>query len=88
MMQKVGDLGRLEQTALLEDAAGMFETNMNMLDMMRIALSAIEVLGTIDEYRAPADGMFTVQQDPWIMFVDWDAQLADLTNLSGEVPNE
>lgn len=78
MMQKVGDLGRLEQTALLEDAAGMFETNMNMLDMMRIALSAIEVLGTIDEYRAPADGMFTVQQDPWIMFVDWDAQLADL----------
>jgi len=78
LVKKVGDLGRLEQTALLEDSIGMFETNMNALDMMRIALSAVEVLGTVDEYRAPCDGMFTVQQDPWIMFVDWDAQIPDL----------
>ncbi len=78
LIQKVGELGRLEQTALLEDSIGMFETNMNPLDMMRIALSAVEVMGNIEEYRAPCDGMFTVQPDPWIMFVDWDQQISDL----------
>lgn len=78
LIKKVGEMGRLEQTALLEDSMGMFETNMNALDMMRIALAAIEVLGNVEEYRAPCDGMFTVQQDPWIMFVDWDQQIPDL----------
>ncbi|MBP5493100.1 MAG: LCP family protein [Clostridiales bacterium] len=77
LIKKVASLGRLEQTALLEDSAGMFETNMNAMDMMRVALSAIEVIDTIEEYRAPCDGMFTVQQNPWMMIVDWDAQLAD-----------
>lgn len=78
LITKVASLGRLEQTALLEDSAGMFETNMNAMDMMRIALSAIEVMDTIEEYRAPCDGMFKVQENPWMMLVDWDAQLDDL----------
>ena len=78
LMNKVAGFGRLEQAALIEDSAGMFETNMNAMDMMRVALAATEVLGDVKEYRAPADGMFYVQEDPWIMFVDWDKQLADL----------
>ena len=48
------------------------------MDMMRLTLSAIEVLDEVQEYRAPADGMFRVQEDPWIMLVDWDSQLEDL----------
>ena len=78
LINKVASYGRLEQTALLEDSAGMFETNMNAMDMMRIAISAMEVLDEVKQYRAPADGMFTVQEDPWIMHVDWDRQLEDL----------
>lgn len=78
LMKKVAGLGKLEQAALLEDSAGMFETNMNAMDMMRLTLSAIEVLDEVREYRAPADGMFRVQEDPWIMLVDWDSQLEDL----------
>ncbi len=78
LINKVASLGRLEQTALLEDAAGMFETNMNAMDMMRIAISTIEVLDEVKQYRAPSDGMFTVQEDPWIMLVDWEKQLEDL----------
>ncbi len=78
LMNKVASYGKLEQIALLEDSAGMFETNMNAMDMMRVALDAMDVLGNVKQYRAPADGMFTVQPDPWIMFVDWDRQLEDL----------
>ncbi|MBO4928645.1 MAG: LCP family protein [Clostridiales bacterium] len=78
LINKVASLGRLEQTALLEDSAGMFETNMTAMDMMRVAIAAMDVLGDVKQYRAPADGMFTVQEDPWIMLVDWDQQLADL----------
>ncbi|MBO7565303.1 MAG: LCP family protein [Clostridiales bacterium] len=78
LMNKVASYGRLEQTALLEDSAGMFETNMNAMDMMRVAISAMEVLGNVREYRAPSDGMFRVQENPWMMIVDWDAQLKDL----------
>lgn len=78
LMNKVAGFGRLEQAALIEDSAGMFETNMNAVDMMRLALNATGVLGEVKEYRAPADGMFYVQEDPWIMIVDWDKQLSDL----------
>lgn len=78
LMNKVANYGRLEQAALIEDSAGMFETNMNAMDMMRIALSASDVLGDVKEYRAPSDGMYYVQEDPWIMIVEWDRQLEDL----------
>ena len=52
--------------------------NMNSMDMMRIALDAVDVLGEVKEYRAPADGMFKVQSNPWMMIIDWDKQLPDL----------
>ena len=32
----------------------------------------------MSEYRVPADGMYTVQSDPWMMLVDWDQQLPEL----------
>ena len=78
LMHKVASYKKTAQIALLEDSAGMFETNMNAMDMMRVALDAVDVLGDVKEYRAPVDGMFKVQDNPWMMIVDWDSQLADL----------
>lgn len=78
LMNKVAGFGRLEQVALIEDSAGMFETNMNAMDMMRLALAATDVLDEVKEYRAPADGTFYVQDNPWMMIVDWDKQLTAL----------
>ena len=78
LMHKVASYGKVDQAALLEDSAGMFETNMTAMDIMRVALDAIDVLDNVKEYRAPADGMFRVQDNPWMMIVDWDTQLADL----------
>ena len=77
-MKKVASYGKVDQAALLEDSAGMFETNMTAMDIMRVALDAMDVLDNVKEYRAPADGMFRVQDNPWMMIVDWDTQLADL----------
>jgi hypothetical protein len=77
-MHKVASYGKLEKIALLEDSAGMFETNMNAMDMMRVAMDAVGVIDDTREYRAPADGMFRVQDNPWMMIVDWDKQLPDL----------
>ncbi len=78
LMHKVASYGKVDQAALLEDSAGMFETNMTAMDIMRVALDAIDVLDNVKEYRAPADGMFRVQDNPWMMIVDWDTQLEDL----------
>ena len=78
LMNKVASYGKLEKIALLEDSAGMFETNMNAMDIMRVAMDAIDVIDDTREYRAPADGMFRVQDNPWMMIVDWDQQLKDL----------
>jgi hypothetical protein len=77
-MHKVASYKWTAKIALLEDAAGMFETNMNSKDMMRLATDAVDVLGEVKEYRAPADGMFKVQDKPWMMIVDWSKQLPDL----------
>ncbi|HBZ77666.1 MAG TPA: hypothetical protein DEO39_03040, partial [Clostridiales bacterium] len=78
LMHKVASYKWTAKIALLEDAAGMFETNMNSKDMMRLATDAVDVLGEVKEYRAPADGMFKVQDNPWMMIVDWSKQLPDL----------
>ncbi|MBP5417540.1 MAG: LCP family protein [Clostridiales bacterium] len=78
LMHKVASYKWTAKIALLEDSAGMFETNMNSKDMMRLATDAVDVLGEVKEYRAPADGMFKVQDKPWMMIVDWNKQLPDL----------
>lgn len=78
LMQKVANMGRLDQMALLEDSAGMFETNMTSVDLMRVGLDAVDLLGTMKEYRVPVDGMYTVQSNPWMMLVDWERQLDEL----------
>ena len=73
LMHKVKDeFDFFEQAAILEDSAGMFETNLTASGIMSVALDALDALGNVKEYRAPADGMFTVQQNPWMMLVDWD----------------
>ncbi|MBR6254604.1 MAG: LCP family protein [Clostridiales bacterium] len=79
LMHKVKDeFDFFEQAAILEDSAGMFETNLTASGIMSVALDALDALGNVKEYRAPADGMFTVQQNPWMMLVDWDKQLKEL----------
>ena len=75
LISKVSSMSYLDQLAILEDSAGMFETNMTSMDLLRIATNAMGMADNIQQYRLPDDNMYTVQQDPWMMIVDWDAQL-------------
>ena len=78
LISKVASMSRLAQLALLEDSAGIFETNMQSMDLMRVGLNAVGGSDNIDEYRVPEDNMYSVQDNPWMMIVDMDAQLPAL----------
>jgi LCP family protein required for cell wall assembly len=78
LMQKVSLLGKGKQLAVLEDLAGLFETNMNSIDLIRVGTSGTELIKNMSEYRVPEDGLYSVQQSPWMMVVDWENQVAAL----------
>ena len=68
----------LEQMALVEDSTGMFETNMQTLDLARVGLDGMGGAHNIEEYRVPEDNLYTVQDNPWMMIVDMDTQVERL----------
>ena len=74
MMMKVKNMSYVSQLMLLNDSAGVFETNMVSLDLMRVATNALAGLDNVQEYRVPADGLYTVQNNPWMMIIDFASQ--------------
>lgn len=74
LINKITTLNRLQQLAVIEDSAGMFETNMQTLDLARIGANGVSA-GSIDEYRVPEDNLYRVQENPWMMIVDMDQQI-------------
>ncbi len=74
MMNKVANMTYIRQAQLLNDSAGVFETNMVSLDLMRVARNALAGIDNVQEYRVPADGLYTVQNNPWMMKIDFATQ--------------
>lgn len=78
LITSVRGMSRIDQLAMVEDSAGMFETNMQQLDLARVGFNAVGGSDDITEYRVPADNMYYVQDNPWMMVVDWNLQLPEL----------
>jgi len=78
LMKKVASENRLAQLALLEDCAGIFETNMTQADLLRLGTVGVSLVKNIVEYRIPDDGMYTVQENPWMEIIDWEQQIPRL----------
>ncbi|MCI1770008.1 MAG: LCP family protein [Mageeibacillus sp.] len=74
LMGEVADMSYFRQVQLLNDSAGVFETNMISLDLMRVAMNGLGGVHSIQEYRVPADGLYTVQSNPWMMKIDFTKQ--------------
>ena len=78
LMKKVNGMNYAGKLQLLNDSAGVFETNMKSVDIMRVALNCFECLDNLEEKRIPEDGLFEVQNNPWMMIIDFDAQKQSL----------
>lgn len=78
LMKKVSSMDTLGQLAIMEELAGMFETNMKSDDLTRLGFDGVSLSGQIVEYRVPADGMYTTQANPWMMILDWEKQIPAL----------
>ncbi len=78
MMKKINTMSYAKKLQLLNDSAGVFETNMTSVDIMRVALKCFDCLDNIEEHRIPDDGLYTVQNDPWMMKIDFAAQKQSL----------
>ncbi len=78
LMTKVSSMGTVDQIAVFEDMAGMFETNMQSDDLLRLGMTGSGLVGNKSEYRVPADGLFYTQPDPWMMILDWEKQIPEL----------
>lgn len=78
LIHQVSELSYIDQLAMVEDSAGMFETNMQQLDLARVGLNAVGGARNLTEYRVPEDNMYSVQNNPWMMVVDWNRQLPAL----------
>ena len=74
ILSELADITEIERHALVSDSQGMFETNMNSDDMRRV----VDLLATqgnqIDEYCVPEETLYTIQENPWIMIIDMEAQ--------------
>ena len=78
LMKKVKAMSYATKLQLLSDSAGVFETNMKSVDIMRVALDCFECLDNLEEKRIPEDGLYEVQNDPWMMRIDFAAQKQSL----------
>lgn len=78
LMKKVASQNKFAQLNILKDSAGVFETNMTQSDLLRLGTVGISLIKNIVEYRIPDDGLFTIQENPWMMIIDWDKQIPKL----------
>ena len=78
LMSKVGDMNIFKRLSLLKDGTSIIETNIESTDLLRIALNAMRGAGDVEEYRVPQDNMYTVQQNPWMMKIDFEKQNKEL----------
>ena len=78
LMGKVGDMNIFKRLSLLKDGTSIIETNIESADLLRIALNAMGGVKNVEEYRVPQDNMYTVQQNPWMMKIDFDKQNKEL----------
>ena len=78
LIHKVRGMSYLRQMALVEDSTGMFETNMQTMDIARVGTNGVAGSHDIEEYRVPEDNLYTVQSNPWMMIVDMETQVPKL----------
>lgn len=78
LMKKVASLNYLAQLNILKESAGVFETNMTQADLLRLGTTGIGLIKNIVEYRIPDDGLYSIQDNPWMMIISWDEQLQKL----------
>ena len=74
LMNKVNDMSYAAKLQLLNDSAGVFETNIQSVDIMRVAFNCFDCLDGLEEHRIPEDDLYYVQQDPWMMIIDFETQ--------------
>ncbi len=80
LIENVNDMSIIDKIGLLHDSAEVFETNMNANELIRLGFAVARGNGSMEEYRLPADNLYQVQQNPWMMIIDFDAQRAELQN--------
>ena len=78
LMKKVASQNKFAQLNILKDSAGVFETNMTQSDLLRLGTVGISLIKNIVEYRIPDDGLYTIQENPWMMIINWDKQVPKL----------
>ena len=78
LMKKVNEMSYAAKLQLLNDSAGVFETNMRSTDIMRVAFNCFDCIDHLEEHRIPDDGLYTIQNDPWMMKIDFAAQKQSL----------
>jgi len=78
LMKKVASMNTIQQLAFLKNSAGLFETNMTQADLFRLGTVGVSLVGHIVEYRIPDDNLYTIQEDPWMMLIDWEQQIPRL----------
>lgn len=74
LMGKVRGMSYAQKLQLLNDSAGVFETNMRSVDIMRVAVDCFECMDNLEEHRIPEDGLYEVQNNPWMMKIDFATQ--------------
>lgn len=79
LMKKVASQNKFAQLNILKKSAGVFETNMTQADLLRLGTVGISLIKNIVEYRIPDDGLYSIQENPWMMIINWDKQVPKLS---------
>jgi anionic cell wall polymer biosynthesis LytR-Cps2A-Psr (LCP) family protein len=70
LMKKVASQNYFTQLSILKKSAGVFETNMTQADLLRLGTTGISLIKNIVEYRIPDDGLYSIQDNPWMMIIN------------------
>ena len=78
MLEVFGRMNVMDKVATATEALGHVETNVTRAGLLKLGLGNLDTLGSTDQYKVPADGMYRTNEQNWNMILDWDRQLPAL----------
>lgn len=78
LIDQYAETGIIGLISLAGSDLSAFETNMRPLDLLRVSLNGLPRAGDIFQYQVPQEGMYRVNQNPWMMIVDLEIQIPAL----------
>lgn len=78
LLERFGEQDIFTKMSTASTALSSIETNIDRFSMIGVGTKYMDTLNSIEQFRAPEDGLFTTNTNNWNMIVDWEQQIPRL----------